>query len=309
MVDVNLLSHSQQNFSDGSMVKRIVHLNNEKYIFKANNGFPYDETPTHFGEVFYSKIGELLDCSVVKAKYAKLNIEGKASVGCLIKHYVTDDIEEALTFGQIVRILSNKYRSVKEDMNVQNILCVVGPFAHSVGLKFDYDQVELQLSKMVILDYFFSQRDRHYDNVEFLRDRKEIKLAPIFDNGLCFNLGMDKNFFRYISKFGDKFDDGCVQFMTLERIDVNTVAAASELLANQIVSKMRQDARIDMFVKSLMKLNVKKVLYDTFSKIENDFPKDYVENCLDIYKKRCNILQNQLNISARSSRQDRDLAR
>lgn len=93
-------------------------------------------------------------------------------------------------------------------LNIHNVL----------GEKVDIQAVEEKLFKLVLLDLFTLQSDRHSGNVVFLKNKKDgkIRMAPIFDCEYAFNI--DKfSFSKQCREQVDQiFDDNC-------QIDVKNV--------------------------------------------------------------------------------------
>ena len=73
--------------------------------------------------------------------------------------------------------------------SVEDILKQVKTYAQNNNLRFNEKDTEFKLKRMVVLDYFFGQRDRHATNIEFIIHKNNISLTPIFDHERSF--GMD----------------------------------------------------------------------------------------------------------------------
>ena len=292
MIYLDKIQHKEYDFNEGTLVKKLIVLNNQKYIFKANNGFPYMETPSSVGEVLYSKVASLVHSNCVKAQFAELTIDGKVSKGVLIKHFCTSDVVESLTFGQILGILDRQNIKIKMDTTVPNILNLVGAYARYLGLKFDYDEVALDLNKMAILDYFFSQRDRHYDNIEFLITKDEMKLAPMYDNGFCFNFTKHQS--RLEANKESNSNNGTVQLLKLQPLKREEPEQFNKNFAHQIAELIKEDKEIKDFVRSVVNLNIVSILDEVYMEAGTVYPRIYMTECKEIFDNRVNVLKSEL---------------
>lgn len=294
MINLDEIAHKESQFNVGSLVKRMINIDGQYYIFKANNGFPYTETPSGFGEVLYSRIARLLKAECVVTDFAKLTIEGRQSNGVLVKHFYTPNVRESLTFGQILTILTNQNLRIDEEMYVANILTLIGAYARVQGYKFDEDRVALNLNKMAVMDFFFSQRDRHPDNLEFLITQDEIMLAPMFDNGFCFNLTHFPNWDK--SKFIDGLElfRGVPQFLTLRKVSNYSIEEFTEEFIQDIIDLTAQDSRINVFVNDIVNLNINNILADVYNDSGKDFSTNYIDDCCKIFNFRVKLFRQKL---------------
>ena len=293
MVDLTKIDYESSHLSQGSMTKRFVVTDKGKYIFKANKDFSFKyESPTSFGEVFYSRVCEILGCDCVNAEFADMYIGGFLSHGALIGYYITNENMEAVSFGDIVRMINKcGFYPVSDSMNVDNIVSITKTFAKSKGLKFDDVNVATSLTKLTILDYFFAQTDRHSDNIEFLIEGDKMTLAPIFDNGFCFNLWRKKRDDKlYASDENEKYlATGNPQYMKIHKPEYESSEPCNEL-ARQISSEVKSNPDIKRFVSKIYALDMDEILNDVYNESQKNFGEDYVDNCAVVFNYRKQLL-------------------
>lgn len=156
--------------TDGSYLKTILSFNDSNYYLKASlfdvvDGFIGVESiiewlAYHVGKRLYFNVLQqnIIPCT--------LCIDGKfcETVICISKDYRVGTFK--LPLGAYVS---------SRNLRVNSIDDILG-----------YDDYE-GLLELFVLDYIMCQRDRHSSNVEYLFDRKtgNIRLAPIFDNGIA----------------------------------------------------------------------------------------------------------------------------
>lgn len=204
---INLMKEEHYRLYDekeGLLLKHWVNYKGDRYLFKANYRYPMMNTYTNYGEVFYSRVLRKLGVNCVEAEFAIDTIQGSPTKGVLIKNYVTDEYMDSMSYKKIFDFYLNSKNNLKhlsKFSSVEACLLAVKDFADRFDFTVDYKQLEKDLVKMTICDFFFSQSDRHDNNIEFLftHDR-EMKLAPIFDNG--FNLG-----FPYFEELSQHYAD------------------------------------------------------------------------------------------------------
>lgn len=293
MVDLTKMNYESSHISQGSMTKRLVVTDKGKYIFKANKDFSFKfESPTSFGEVFYSRVCEILGCDCVSVDFADMFVNGFLSHGALIGYYLTNEGMEAVSFGDIVRKINKcGYYPVSDSMNVDNIVSIAKMFAKSVGLKFDDSNAYTNLTKLAILDYFFAQTDRHSDNIEFLIEGNKMTLAPIFDNGFCFNLWRKKRDNKlYACEENVKYlVTGNPQFLKIHKPKYEDIEDDNEL-ARQISNEVKSNPEIKKFVGRVYSLDMDEILSDVYNESQKDFGEDYVDNCAVVFKYRKELL-------------------
>lgn len=289
MIDLRNIKHKSVNMVEGINTKRLITTDNGKYVFKANNGFSEKrETPTSFGEVLYSRVCKKLHCNCVNATFAEMTIGDDLSHGALIDYFWESDTLEAISYGDIVRRCNLYGGRASEEMIVDNIIALSKTFAKNWGLNFDAEKAKTDLTKLAILDYFFAQTDRHRDNVEFLINATDMKLAPIFDNGFCFNLWRMK-FKGDIIAPNDLKKQGNPQYLRI----VNTNCTEKEKtkdLAKQICVVAKRDPEMRKFISDIYNLDMSKMLAEVYAESDKDIDVDYVKNCNVIFGYRKHLL-------------------
>ena len=133
---------------------------------------------------------------------------------------------------------------------------------------------EIDINKMIVVDYLIANEDRHLNNFGFIRDTKTLKFvyfAPIFDSGSSF--GFDK-----INENITPFDD--------------------------ILCKPFRSNHIDQikFIKDFSFINIKaldnipEIAYNTFKEYESKYlPIDRIDAIVSALKKRVEFLKNYIN--------------
>jgi len=159
---------------------------NKQYLFKYNrNECDFSD----FGEVFTSYICFVLGVKCVKAMFCNdFFEENKKRQGVLIESYREKNVKESFSLSSLIEKYKRRHFSgytVKEVMDIVKEFC----FDNNI---FYNNKIEQELKEMALIDYLLIQNDRHANNIEFLiveeKGFREIKLAPMFDNGFCLYL-------------------------------------------------------------------------------------------------------------------------
>lgn len=125
-------------------------------------------------EIIATKIYENIGFkNYVKYKYVR-NTNGEI-VGCKCKVFSNEKLELITAYDLLAEFNLTQQYDTK---------------AHIIELSSRYgankQEVELQLDIMTLVDYLITNRDRHLNNIGFLRDSDTLQIigmAPIFDNG------------------------------------------------------------------------------------------------------------------------------
>lgn len=157
-------------------------------------------------------------------------------------------------------------------------------FTKKIGLKFDDKKAKEELTKLAIIDYFFAQTDRHRDNIEFLINANEIKFAPVFDNGFCFNLWRRKYKDEIIAS-EHRLKKGDPQFLKIHNMEFHKGSGIADL-AKQIITETKEDEKINNFVKKIYSLDIDKILNEVYAESSKDFSEDYLQNCKVVFDYR-----------------------
>lgn len=292
MINLDELNIKTAHIQRGMLTKRLVATEDgKKYVFKANYGFvDKNETPTSFGEVFYSRVCKELGCNCVNAKFASMTLDGEYSSGAMFDYYWSKDTMEALSFGDIIRRFNMTNINASDNMVVDNIVMLTRLFAKKNGFNFDANKAQNELTKLAILDYFFAQTDRHRDNIEFLVSPTEIKFAPIFDNGFCFNLWR-RQFKDEIIAPEYFLKKGSPQFLKIHNMEFHKGSGLANL-SKQILTEMKNNSEIKKFVVDICLLDIDKILNEVYAESPKDFDIGYVKNCATVFKYRKHLLLN-----------------
>ncbi len=290
MIDLCKIRHKSVNMVYGINAKRLIVTDSGKYVFKANCGFvEKKEVPTSFGEVFYSKVCKRLNCNCVNAVFAQMFIDKNLSHGTLIDYFWEKDTLETISFGDIMQKSDLLDLSFGDDVVIDDVIDLSSFFAKNMGLKFDAKNAKKCLTKMAVLDYFFAQADRHFDNIEFLISKKEMKLAPIFDNGFCFNLWREKENGDIVSR-SEYIERGYPQFLRMANTD--SADDKTKDLAKQIYVTAKKSPEIRELVSNIYNLDMDEILKDVYIESDKQIDIDYVENCRAIFEYRKQLLKN-----------------
>ena len=129
--------------------------------------------------------------------------------GCICKNFL-DNNE---TLSTLYRLYKNAYyqRLINQDVvnvgdNVERVKFIVDKVHDLTGL----NDFGIYLCKMIEIDSFFLNEDRHFNNIAFICENKKYRLCPIFDNGSALlsdttlEYQMDKNIYKLIDSVKPK---------------------------------------------------------------------------------------------------------
>lgn len=118
-----------------------------------------------------------------------------------------------------------------------------------------------QICAYAIFDYLTIQDDRNTHNISFIKDGKNLKVAPLFDNGLCFACNYKKNNFELCK---NKY-------------------AVNILLTDLTKSKLKnKDSLVYKY-----KTNLQQFLENGYYEFVQEFLEKYSESVDYIFKKNC----------------------
>ncbi|WP_318617973.1 HipA domain-containing protein [Sporosarcina sp. YIM B06819] len=135
-----------------------------KYLFKI----PTEGTGGHWAEFVASKVGEELGFHTADVELAINN----GTVGTISKNFRTKS-EELYEGGDL-------FLSLFEDFDRHSLTYYELP--HILELLSAYD-LEKDFMALLVFDALIANNDRHCDNWGVLSGPKEVRLAPIYDNG------------------------------------------------------------------------------------------------------------------------------
>lgn len=317
-------------------------LGNEKWFFKRENKKTNKLTmsATDF-EVFASFLlkrvfTEKYNKCVVNYEYAEL--KGYVLQGCASKSFLSKkenyidylpifmmDLYNNLTKQNLryaeyenCKVLTNIYfnqwcdakkdielREKKFVLSVQTIVQSIEKYAKEMKLKCNVKQLEFDLTKMVISDYFISNSDRNITNITFIITKnKHLELAPIFDNGLSNGILFESAEKRFYDKKqqGDlpRFKPMITLSTDGETVDFenNKLYGNKGVLPLEIYELSKKSPKVKEIVDNFINLNLEKC-FDDFAKEKGKVLPDNIKERISIYynKKREEYLKkvNRLN--------------
>jgi hypothetical protein len=180
----SLMLKSPDATTQGNLQKRWKIINGKRYLIKKGSS-SLDQSI--FNEKIVSDIGKSIFSKGDFVTYDLFSSDEKDGIYCKCKNMITENDELV----PAVHYTSNIPQSMK------NIL-------DSVAIK-NKAELEIQISKMFLLDVLIRNEDRHMNNFGFIRDVNtlEIKrLAPIFDNGISLYSSVEpyKEIEKYVVK-------------------------------------------------------------------------------------------------------------
>lgn len=250
----NLNLSSPDNTSMGNLKKRWQIINGKRILLKGGSN-PFRQEP--YNEVVACKIAKTLGIDCID--YSIVNIDGYPYSEC--EDFV-DKNTDLITAHQISKILK------KENHD--------SAYSHFLRCCFHYrikDIVE-HLSKMIVFDFIIANEDRHFNNFGFVRDinnLKDIKFAPLFDNGSSF--GFDK-----IDEDIDAFNNIISKPFYSEPLKQLTLVASYSWLNINSLNKIKDEIESDFLKyesKYLNKNRINKIVEATKKRI------DYLINAIN----------------------------
>lgn len=112
--------------------------------------------------------------------------DGRVIDGCYSHNFLTSADEHCISFGTILKAKSNSlYLSGSTKERVVNVTALV-----SEVTELSYASVFSYIGSALFLDYLILNEDRHFNNLVVIHNNKTdvYRLAPVFDNGLSFDL-------------------------------------------------------------------------------------------------------------------------
>ena len=162
LIDIN----SPDNTLDGVLRKKWKIQDGRRILIKGSNDSNQQEP---FNEVIASKIMTRLGIDCVD--YSLTYINGRAYSVC--DNFINESTE-LMTANRISRIMK---RGFADDKFTHLLKC-----CDQLGM----GDVQLDLEKMIVVDYLIANTDRHWGNFGFVRDvdtLKYLQFAPIYDSG------------------------------------------------------------------------------------------------------------------------------
>ena len=251
---------------------------NKKYYFKTcDNISKVAQTHSLVNEVLVSHIARKCGINCVEAHFATVDNGEEKYVGVLTSSfskqnfiefdlkkftipYYNHEKDEAGLVGDMdgERYWAKKIKNATYYNNVEHTLKAISFYLNENGYnkddyKFsDVNKLKTDLTNIAVLDFFVNNQDRHCENIEILVPNKDssafLKVAPIFDNELCF------------------FDDGSYDDV-LYRINDESFKKKETEYASQIKKFIAQENLNECknSLKNLNKLNLDKEIVECLS--------------------------------------------
>jgi hypothetical protein len=241
----NLTSYS----SGGAYLKSAQIIDGVKYYYKLSN---YDDERGFVGfesvyEYLASKLGlalgfDVLDCEVL---LATIRLNGREHTTFVQK---TADF---LPAGQSKIVFEKHYLAAREPGETRLAFLRRLGFGQQVG-------------QMFVFDYLIYNRDRHCNNLEFIKNG-DLALAPLFDNGVSF------------------FAPLAGRQAEIERFDL----LSNNITNNDFGTRYLQDnlETAGSITLSALPGNLQHLLFDAFDS-EAAFPAWHRERCLELIERR-----------------------
>lgn len=158
---------SPDNSSDGNLQKKWKIINGDRCLIKAGNLHNNQEP---YNELIASKLGELILGPKDYVTYSLLEDNGRIYSSCKTMNTTNNEFVAAHYIDQMTK--SNGKENYDRYLDICDIL--------------EVPDAQLQINKMIVVDYLLANYDRHWRNFGLIRDvntLKWIKVAPIFDTG------------------------------------------------------------------------------------------------------------------------------
>ncbi len=143
-----------------------------------------------------------------------------------------------------------KKKGIPYNLAIEDIIVDLSQFAKTYKFSFNENEIKKQLQMIMLLDYFMCNGDRNWSNVKFVFDEgsKILRLAPIFDNGDCFQME------QMVSKKHDE-DQVFFHLGSVGRLENNTLSN-NECVAKQIFAMCKQNSEMNNLLHKCLSLNI-----------------------------------------------------
>lgn len=300
--------------------------NFEQWLFKNTNRsettVESSKTFEDIGEVIFYKICKKLGVDCVEYKLATHQNEDKSVEGVICKNYNPDDCVELAGYSILEayrRFIYDNFNGldVPNDNTLENykksLNCIMlnhTQFEKDQGINILVNIRKLynQMAKMMILDYICCQSDRNWYNLSFLIDSKtrELRMAPLFDNGNIFSwnfrksviehqnivLSKDPTYERYLELYQSKSIAMGIKTPVSHRDMKNPTKSNNlkfkdipmDLLENELASVIANDKELQQFLQNCQ--NINSYLQEAFDEFKDEYEED------------CSLLKNQSSLIA-----------
>jgi len=195
---VSIEGLTPESSSGGALPKKWVWRDGSSYLIKRGSGY-YRQEP--FNEVIASAIMKKLGINGVD--YSLERKEGEPRCCCKNMLGKGEELIHAWDIVHEIKVKEDKYKSFLQ-------------MAKNAGI----NNIELDLDKMLALDYIIANTDRHFNNIGFIRNASTLEykgLAPVYDSGT--SLWNDKAADEII----DGENTGCKPFKSYHRDQIKKV--------------------------------------------------------------------------------------
>lgn len=156
----------------GKLMKWKINRDGKAIYVKAssfvNENFMYES----YAEVIASNLAKWLGYPSVEYSLCILHIGDMTCVGCESEDFCSDD--EFVSIGDLMGQGLLPVLPMRCTSSYNILIDVLSKFLP------DY---KLYLDRTLVLDYLIANDDRHYGNFGVLRNKSQLKIPPIFDNG------------------------------------------------------------------------------------------------------------------------------
>ena len=299
MLVLDIFADSFKLFDNGFCQKYVFKVGKIDYFFKKNYiGLQHKEVPAHIVETLCSRILKEVGCSnflkydiamygrdlgCVSKSYRNLETEKEINLVDIMVRNSFDKDKDKLGFYHIDKELSlviqdqlhNEMNNGKQAylFSIENIINEIETYCKNYDYNFDREKLTFQFIEMVISDYFFSNSDRNWRNISLvLNEKDELRLAPIFDNGMSFGFRTYPAGVRQEAIYLGISDIG-----RLQDFEKNGILRDNGLIVADILQVCQNDKRIKQYVDKFLSLDIKQFMQD-FKLQENLEIKEDVEN-------------------------------
>lgn len=145
----------------------------EKYLFKL----PKEGTGEIWAEKVSSEVGKTLGLEMMDVTLATYN----GRTGLILKNFVEMGKEELFDGGDLLKtVVENFDPNHLNEYTLDNIIKSLSPFS-----------LQKEIVKVIVFDALIANQDRHCENWGVIQSARNIRFAPIFDNGA--SLGFNNN--------------------------------------------------------------------------------------------------------------------
>lgn len=309
MKQVDITGCDYKSIIIGAFEKYIVEINNQKYLFKLDktNNNCFKSNICSIGEVFVSYLSKNLHFNCVDACFGFHKNLGE---GALIKSYLTNDIVEKYSCTEIskfrichmdksVEISDSNYFPNKTD-DINSLMTTLKTMVKYLDHFVLNPNIEEELVSMSLVDYMLSQKDRFARNIEFLiteadNRNKQINLAPMFDNGMIFKFGYDKDVnlnCHFLKEKNAQYFKSTVENSVLvpHLYKGVTIEEENSLIARDLVKYGKKYTKIEGMLQDFISMDIKEVVKDFEEEYNINIQSEYKDTMIDMFEYKQNSL-------------------